>query len=149
MKYKYVVIGAGAAGLVVAIGLAKAKKKVILIENNQFGGDCTNFGCIPSKALIASSKIANNLKRAHEFGLDFHIDYFDANKSLQRVRDIIENVRSKEDAPALEKIGIDTLKAKASFKTDKIIEAIDDKNQKHTIVGKKIIIATGTSPFIP
>lgn len=149
MKYKYVVIGAGAAGLVTAIGLKKAKKKVLLIESNLFGGDCTNFGCIPSKALIASAKIAHNIKKANDFGLDFQLDNFDATGALQRVRDIIQNIRAKEDAQALKKLGLDTLRAKAYFKTDKILEAIDDKGQKHKIIANKIIIAVGSIPFIP
>ncbi|NGX44138.1 MAG: Mercuric reductase [Candidatus Anoxychlamydiales bacterium] len=156
MKYKYVVIGAGAAGLVVAIGLAKAKKKVLLIENNLLGGDCTNFGCIPSKTLIASSKIAHDIKRAKDFGINFkignstidHLD-FDTNSSLKRVRDTIEKIRLNEDEKALKKIGVDTLKAKASFKTDKIIEAINKDDQTLNVFAKKIIIATGSVPFIP
>ena len=55
-RYSIIVIGAGSAGLVVAIGAAKAGKKVLLIEKGNYGGDCTNFGCIPSKSLIASAK---------------------------------------------------------------------------------------------
>ena len=53
-NYSIIVIGAGAGGLVVAIGAAKAGKKVLLIDKGTWGGDCTNFGCIPSKSLIAS-----------------------------------------------------------------------------------------------
>ncbi len=153
MKYKYIVIGAGAAGLVVAIGLAKAKKKVLLIEKNLFGGDCTNYGCIPSKTLIASSKIANSIKRAKDFGINFKIDDatldFDASASLKRVKQIVEKIRKNEDDKALKKLGVDTLKAKASFKTDKIIKTIDEDGQKKLFIAKKIIIATGSKAIIP
>ena len=62
ISYPLVVIGAGAGGLVVAIGATKAGKKVLLIEKGNYGGDCTNFGCIPSKSLIASGDSAAAIK---------------------------------------------------------------------------------------
>ena len=148
MKYKYVVIGAGAGGLVVAIGLAKAKRKVLLIEKNLFGGDCTNFGCIPSKTLIASSKIIHLVKKSKEFGIDLDIKNIDTTDVLKRVRDKIEKVRSKEDEKALSEIGIDVLKAKASFLNENTIVAEDLRGNKTEIFAKKIILATGSTPNI-
>jgi len=149
MKYQYVVIGAGAAGLVVSIGLAKAKKNVLLIEKNAFGGDCTNFGCIPSKTLIASGKIAHFIKTAKDFGINLKTDDFDATGALERVRDVIKEIRSKEDENALKNLGVDTLKAKASFKSDKILKVEFANGQTDIIEAKKIIIATGSTAVIP
>jgi MFS family permease len=68
-RYHYVVIGAGAGGLVVAVGLAKAGRRVLLIEKGELGGDCTNVGCIPSKALIAAAEVAHMARTAHKLGL--------------------------------------------------------------------------------
>ncbi|NGX63505.1 MAG: Mercuric reductase [Candidatus Anoxychlamydiales bacterium] len=149
MKYKYVVIGAGAAGLVVAIGLAKAKKKVLLIENNLFGGDCTNYGCIPSKTLIASAKIAHNIKTAKDFGINFKIDEFDATLALKRVKDVIEKIRSHEDETSLQKIGVDTIKAKASFQSENSLKLVFEDGKEDFVEFTKAIIASGSSPLIP
>lgn len=143
-RYSLIVIGAGAAGLVVAIGAAKAGKKVLLIEKGNYGGDCTNFGCIPSKSLIASAKAANTLKESKTFGMDFTIPFLNAKPSLERVRRIVEEVRSHEDPAALTKLGVDTLTGTAIFKSAHII-AVDGEE----VFGKKIVIAAGSSPFIP
>jgi len=65
-EYDLIILGAGTSGLPTARLAANKGKKVLLIENNLFGGDCTNFGCIPSKTLIASSKVAHDIKRAKD-----------------------------------------------------------------------------------
>jgi pyruvate/2-oxoglutarate dehydrogenase complex dihydrolipoamide dehydrogenase (E3) component len=75
-KYQIAVIGAGAAGLVVAIGAAMRGKKVLIIDKGPFGGDCTNFGCIPSKALIASAKAAFFIKTSKELGVHLNNSTF-------------------------------------------------------------------------
>lgn len=69
-SYPIVVIGAGAGGLLISIGATKAGKKVLLIEKGNYGGDCTNFGCIPSKALIASGHSAVAIKESKKLGID-------------------------------------------------------------------------------
>lgn len=128
-SYPLVVIGAGAAGLVVAIGYAKAGKKVLLIENGNYGGDCTNFGCIPSKTLIG---LAQNER-----------------KDLSFVRQIVSEVRSHEEPEALSKLGVETLTARASFLSPHLIEAVEKSGKTHQIYAKKIVVATGSSPQIP
>ena len=143
-SYPLVVIGAGAAGLVIAIGAAKAGKKILLIEKGPYGGDCTNFGCIPSKSLIASAHAAQGLKDAKKLGIDFSPLAFKANDSLARVRQIIEEVRSHEDSSALTKLGIETLAGSAHFETAHTLRVNGEE-----IFAKHIVIATGSSPFIP
>lgn len=127
--YQVVVIGAGAGGLVVAIGFAKAGKKVLLIENGNYGGDCTNYGCIPSKTLIGLAKRGQ--------------------KDLTFVRHIVSEVRSHEEPEALGKLGVETLTATASFLSPYVIEAKEKSGKTHQIRAKKIVIATGSSPKIP
>ena len=105
VKYSLVVIGAGAAGLVIAIGATKAGKKVLLIEKGLYGGDCTNFGCIPSKALIASAHVSSSIKNAASLGIECTPSTFNADGSLKRVQDIVKDVRSHEDPEALAKNG--------------------------------------------
>jgi pyruvate/2-oxoglutarate dehydrogenase complex dihydrolipoamide dehydrogenase (E3) component len=143
-KYALIVIGAGAAGLVVAIGAAKARKKVLLIEKGNYGGDCTNFGCIPSKSLIASGHAAEALKEGKSFGLEFSLPLLNARDSLVRTRGIVKEVRSHEDAAALAKMGVETRTGTASFKDPHIIQVDGEE-----FFAQQIVIATGSSPFIP
>ncbi|QVL58141.1 MAG: FAD-dependent oxidoreductase [Simkaniaceae bacterium] len=143
-RYDIIVIGAGAGGLVVAIGAAAAKKRVLLIEKGLFGGDCTNYGCIPSKSLIASAHIAHFLKVSNDYGIKTSPFSFDASGALTRVRKVVEEIRSHEDPAALSKLGVETLQGIASF-MDPHTLAVEGK----TVCGKQIVIATGSYPVIP
>jgi pyruvate/2-oxoglutarate dehydrogenase complex dihydrolipoamide dehydrogenase (E3) component len=143
-RYPIVIIGAGAAGLVIAIGAAKAGKKILLIEKGNYGGDCTNFGCIPSKSLIASANAAQAIKEGKNFGLEFTPSLLNTSSSLVRTRRIVEEVRFHEDPAALAKMGVITLTGTAIFKDPHRLTV----NGKE-IFGKQIVIATGSSPFIP
>jgi len=86
-EYDVVVIGARSGGLVVAIGLAKAGKRVLLVERRLYGGDCTNFGCIPSTSLIASANCARAIEESSSFGLSI-VGGSSADRVFSRVRDI-------------------------------------------------------------
>jgi pyruvate/2-oxoglutarate dehydrogenase complex dihydrolipoamide dehydrogenase (E3) component len=143
-KYSLVVIGAGAAGLVIAIGATKAGKKVLLIERGHYGGDCTNFGCIPSKSLIASAHAAHAFKEGKALGLEFGSTAMKAHQSLARTRAIVEEIRSHEDPSALSKVGVETLTGEASFKGPHLLQVGNEE-----IEASQIVIAAGSSPFIP
>ena len=149
MNYSIIVIGAGAGGLVVALGAAKAGKKVLLIEQGTYGGDCTNFGCIPSKSLIASSHASHALSEGEKLGLAFSSKQFEAQKSLERVRRIVEEVRSHEDAAALEKQGVKTLTGLACFIDEHTLKVQETNGGSQIVSGSNIVIATGSSPRIP
>lgn len=148
-NYPTVVIGAGAGGLVVAIGMAKAGKRVLLIEKGPYGGDCTNFGCIPSKALIASAKAAHNLHHVADLGIQAEIQHVDPNNALERVRTIVAGVRHHEDPAALRKMGVDTLDGTAKFLDPHILEVSKLDGSKERVRGAQIVIATGSHPAIP
>lgn len=147
--YPIVVIGAGAGGLVIAIGAAKAGKKVLLIDKGNWGGDCTNFGCIPSKSLIAAAEAAHMAKTLSEYGIQVETTKFNCQGALERTRQIIEQIRSHEDPAALAKLGVDTLTGTASFKDPFTLTVSTSEEGDQTVKGKKIIIATGSYPFIP
>ena len=131
-KYAIIVIGAGSGGLVVAIGAAKAGKRVLLIERGEFGGDCTNYGCIPSKTLIAAAR-----------------KHIDSASALSHAREIVKRVRALEEPEALKKLGVVTLRGEAHFKTGHVLEVVDKEGKSHTVKGKKIVIASGSSPNVP
>ena len=142
--YDIIVIGAGAGGLVIGIGGAKAGKKVLLIEKGAYGGDCTNYGCIPSKSLIASAKNAHAFTLSKQLGIKTSPFSIDGSGALERVRAIISEVRSQEDPLALNQLGVETLNGTARFQ-DAHTLSVDGKLVK----GKQIVIATGSIPFIP
>lgn len=143
-SYPLVVIGAGAAGLVVANGATKAGKKVLLIEKGTYGGDCTNFGCIPSKSLIASAQAAYALKESETVGFEVSQITLKTEKTLNRVRKIVDEIRSLEDPSALAKNGVETRTGLAQFKDPHTLQVNGE-----AIFAKNIVIATGSSPFIP
>lgn len=148
-KYPFIVIGAGASGLVVAIGLAKAGKKVLLVEHGRYGGDCTNFGCIPSKSLIASAEVGHFIKNAQKWGISLSSNAFEAQKALERVRSIVQEVRSHEDPEALGKAGVETITGLAEFEGPHELKVTDKEGKSAVVYGEKIIIAAGSSPAVP
>jgi len=147
-EYELAVIGAGAAGLVIAKGFAAAKRgKVILIEKNVFGGDCTNFGCIPSKALIASAFAAHAINTAKDFGIEIESKQFLAQNALKRTRHLVESVRREEEPKALH--GIETRLGTARFLDPHTILITLSNGKEETIRAKKCAICTGSQPRIP
>jgi len=139
-----IVIGAGASGLVIAKGLARAKKQVLLVDARKPGGDCTHFGCIPSKTLVSCSKAASFIKNASSKGIELESTIFNADKSLSIVRAAVENVYKDETPEVLEQLGITYLKGKASLVNSKTV-CINGESYS----AKYIVIATGSSPLIP
>lgn len=131
-SYAVIVIGAGAGGLVVAIGCARAGKKILLIEKGHWGGDCTNFGCIPSKTLIGQAAL-------HREGA----------QALAHVREVVRQVRFHEEPEALQKLGVETLTGTASFIDPHVIEVRDREGFLEQIEGKRIVLATGSFPRTP
>jgi pyruvate/2-oxoglutarate dehydrogenase complex dihydrolipoamide dehydrogenase (E3) component/uncharacterized membrane protein YdjX (TVP38/TMEM64 family) len=133
-----IVIGAGSGGLTAAIGLNKIGKKVLLVEKNQMGGECTNTGCIPSKHLIHLASEYAVTKKYNVAGKKPD----DFRKSIpKRVRSIIEAVRQEESEETLKKMGIKVVIGKAEF-VDKSVIRVGRKQFK----AKHIIIATGSRP---
>ncbi len=147
-KYDVIVIGAGACGLVVANGAVAFGKKVLLIENENWGGDCTNFGCVPSKSIIASSKISHAAKFCTTLGLD-KCSFPDAEHVLKRVQDIVSSIRKHEEPDALRKKGIFTLTGRAHFVDSHTLCVIQSDESQSNVQGKYIVIATGSYPRIP
>lgn len=127
-KYDIIVIGGGAGGLTVSIGLAKVGKKVLLIEKDRIGGECTWSGCIPSKAFI---KRAENGKESSQV--------------FQEVREVIKKIYSHETPEVLKSLGVDVVLGEGKF-LDKNTIIVNDLER---YFGKNIVISTGSSPAIP
>ncbi len=139
-----VVIGAGSAGLVTSYIAAAAKAKVTLIEREAMGGDCLNTGCVPSKAIIRSAKIASYLRRADEFGLKTGPVEVDFPKVMQRVRDVISKVEPHDSVERYSSLGVDCVSGSA-----RIVSPWEVEVNGKVISTRSIVIATGGRPFLP
>jgi pyruvate/2-oxoglutarate dehydrogenase complex dihydrolipoamide dehydrogenase (E3) component len=147
-KFDIIVIGAGAAGLVVAAGASSAGKKVLLIEKENWGGDCTNFGCVPSKSLIASAAASHIASTSKTLGLET-CTFAKTEHALERVRKIVSSIREHEEPEALQKKGITTMTGSASFIDANTIRVQTQNEQQVDVTGKFIVIAAGSHPRIP
>jgi pyruvate/2-oxoglutarate dehydrogenase complex dihydrolipoamide dehydrogenase (E3) component/uncharacterized membrane protein YdjX (TVP38/TMEM64 family) len=139
-----IVIGAGSGGLVSAYIAAAVKAKVILIEENKMGGDCLNTGCVPSKALIRSSRIAQYVKRVEEFGLKADNAQVDFPAVMQRVRDVIKAVAPHDSVERYSELGVDCIQGRA-----KIISPWEVEVNNQRLAARKLIVASGGRPQIP
>ncbi|MBU6951555.1 FAD-dependent oxidoreductase [Hahella sp. HN01] len=139
-----VVIGAGAAGLVTSYIAAAVKAKVTLIEKHKMGGDCLNTGCVPSKALIRSAKIANYVERAGEFGVQTSSPTVDFAAVMERVQSVIKQVEPHDSVQRYTDLGVECLEGEAT-----ILDPYRVKVNGQVLTTRNIVIATGARPFIP
>ncbi len=139
-----VVIGAGSAGLVTAYIGAAAKAKVVLVEKDKMGGECLNTGCVPSKALIRSSRIMSDYARRREFGLFGEPATADLARVMQRVHKVIERIEPHDSVERYKELGVDVRSGTAMIKTPWCVE-VDGK----PITTRNIVIATGSVPAVP
>ncbi|MGL6072438.1 FAD-dependent oxidoreductase [Craterilacuibacter sp.] len=138
-----VVIGGGAAGLVASYIAAKAGARVALIEAKALGGDCLNTGCVPSKALIRSAKLAHEARHAADYGLsgNLHVPFRDV---MARVKRIIARIEPHDSAARYTALGVECISGHA-----RIISPWQVKVGERTLSTRAIIIATGAQPAIP
>lgn len=139
-----VVIGAGSGGLVSAYIAATVKAKVTLIERHQMGGDCLNTGCVPSKALIRSARIADYFRRSKEFGLRAAPTEVDFPAVMQRVHRIIKTIAPHDSVARYSELGVDCVQGDA-----RIISPWQVAVNDTVINTRNIIIATGGRPGVP
>lgn len=143
--YDLLVLGGGAAGLVSSKVAQGFGKSVAVIEKGKLGGECTNFGCIPSKSLIRAARAAHELKHLHKLGLMTEAPIAINNDGVMRhVRAIVEKVYNTHLPESFKALGIDLFFGDPQF-TDNHTVVMDGK----AITANKIIIATGSSPLIP
>ena len=144
-----VVIGAGAGGLVSAYIAAAVKAKVTLIEGHKMGGDCLNFGCVPSKALIRSAKMARQLKKAHELGVADAAGRVDFAAVMRRVHGVIREIEPHDSVERYTRLGVEVLQGHARITSPWTVEVVLADGRKQTLSTKNIVIAAGASPFVP
>ena len=138
------IVGAGSAGLVVAAGAAQLGLKVVLIERAEMGGDCLNFGCVPSKALIAAAKVAQAQRSGAAFGISPVEPRVDFAKVMDHVAGVIAAIAPNDSVERFEKLGVRVLKEEARFVGRTELQA-----GPYRITSKRIVLATGSRPTAP
>lgn len=140
-----IVVGAGAGGLVSAYLAANFRAKVTLVEAGEMGGDCLNTGCVPSKALIRSARLAHEIRYADDLGLDTGKLQIDFPKVMARVRSVVEEIAPADSAERYSGLGVDVRKGFARLVDPWTVE-IDGKDR---LTARSIILATGGEPLVP
>jgi pyruvate/2-oxoglutarate dehydrogenase complex dihydrolipoamide dehydrogenase (E3) component/uncharacterized membrane protein YdjX (TVP38/TMEM64 family) len=144
-----VVIGAGSAGLVTAYIAAAVKAKVTLIEKHRMGGDCLNTGCVPSKALIATTKLLAQVRRSKEFGIRSASADFDFAEVMERIAAVVRQVEPHDSIERYTKLGVDCLQGTAKITSPWTVEAKLADGSTRTLTTRNIVIAAGGMPFVP
>ncbi len=144
-----VVIGAGAGGLVAAIIGAAVKSSVTLVEGNKMGGDCLNFGCVPSKALIRSAKLRHQIAHSANYGLASAGSEFSFREVMARVRKIIAEVAPHDSVERFTGLGVEVLLGHARIVNPWTVEVSLNDGGKRSLTTRSIVIAAGAAPFVP
>ena len=144
-----IVIGGGAGGLVSAYIAAAVKAKVTLIEAHKMGGDCLNFGCVPSKALIKSAKLAHQMRRASNYGLSDSAPSFNFKAVMQRVHDVIAAIEPHDSIERYTGLGVEVLQGYGKLVNPWTVEIALNGGGTQRLTARSIVIAAGARPFVP
>jgi len=142
--YNAVVVGAGTAGLVTAAGTAGLGGRVALIERNLMGGDCLNFGCVPSKALISSARLIQQIRESEKWGLDQLDPQFVFEKVFERMRARRAKIAPHDSRERFESLGVDVFHGQARFVSPHEVEVNGQR-----LRAKNFVIATGSRAVVP
>jgi pyruvate/2-oxoglutarate dehydrogenase complex dihydrolipoamide dehydrogenase (E3) component len=143
-EWDLVVVGAGAAGLSVTAVAAQLGLRVALIERDRMGGDCLNFGCVPSKALLAAGHAADAARTAGRFGIRLPAPDIDWTAVHAHVRGVIEAIAPADSEARFRALGASVIRGEARFVAPDTL-AVNERRLR----ARRIVIATGSRPAIP
>ena len=144
LKVDVCIIGAGSGGLVVASVAAQLDCSVVLIEKDKMGGDCLNTGCVPSKALLAASKVAQVFRKADRFGVSSTEPEINFEQVHKHVHDVIKVIEPNDSVERFEGMGVKVIKATGTFSDAKTLIA-----GGYQIKARRFVVATGSSAAVP
>jgi len=144
-----VVIGAGAGGLVSSYIAAAVKARVTLVEGHRMGGDCLNFGCVPSKALIRSAKMAHELRTAGELGMRNPAGEVDFAAVMRRVQAVVRAIEPHDSVERYTELGVEVLQGRARITGPWTVEVTLVDGTRRTLTTRSIVVAAGASPTVP
>jgi pyruvate/2-oxoglutarate dehydrogenase complex dihydrolipoamide dehydrogenase (E3) component len=138
------VIGGGSAGLSVAAGASQMGAEVVLIEGHKMGGDCLNYGCVPSKALLAAGKMARLARESQSFGIRYRQPEIEFAAVHDHVKGVIAAIAPHDSVERFEGLGVRVIQAMARFTSPSEVEAAGRR-----VRAKRFVLATGSRPLIP
>jgi pyruvate/2-oxoglutarate dehydrogenase complex dihydrolipoamide dehydrogenase (E3) component/uncharacterized membrane protein YdjX (TVP38/TMEM64 family) len=144
-----VVIGAGAAGLVTSYIAAAVKAKVTLVESLKMGGDCLNYGCVPSKALIKTATLARQMRHSRDYGIahaEFTLDFAQV---MERVARVVREVEPHDSVQRYQSLGVDVEIGTARILDPWHVQIMQEDGKVQVLSTRSIVIATGARPFVP
>jgi len=144
MNVDICVIGAGSGGLSVAAGTAQMGASTVLIEKHKMGGDCLNYGCVPSKALLATGHAADAVRSASKFGVHAELEKIDPAGVYGHVRDTIATIEPHDSVERFESLGVHVIEAEGKMAGPNEVVAGDTR-----IRARRIVISTGSRAFVP
>ncbi|WP_409523196.1 FAD-dependent oxidoreductase [Nitrincola sp. MINF-07-Sa-05] len=144
-----IVIGAGSGGLVSAYIAAAVKAKVTLVEQHKMGGDCLNTGCVPSKALIRSARLAQEMRNADHYGLGKAQPEIDFSRVMQRVHQVIDTIEPHDSVERYTKLGVEVLQGRAEVISPWEVKITATDGTEQVLSARSIIVATGARPAVP
>jgi len=144
IKTDILVMGGGSGGLSVAAGAVQMGASVTLLEGHKMGGDCLNYGCVPSKALIASGKAAHAMTDGGKFGITPAVAKVDYAAAKDHVADVIAQIAPLDSVERFTGLGVNVISEYGHFISPTEVQAGNT-----TITARRIVIATGSSPFVP
>jgi pyruvate/2-oxoglutarate dehydrogenase complex dihydrolipoamide dehydrogenase (E3) component len=138
------IIGAGSAGLAVAAGAAQMGAETVLVERGLMGGDCLNFGCVPSKSLLAAARLADLARRGAALGITCAQHGVDFAAAAEGVQEVIAAIAPNDSVERFEGLGVRVLRREARFTSPSAILAGEIE-----IRPRRFVIATGSYPAVP
>ena len=144
LKPNFCIIGAGSGGLTFAAAAVQMGASVVLLERKKMGGDCLNSGCVPSKALIAASRIGHEIIHSPKFGWSVSKPVVNFQKVHDHIHEVINNIKPHDSVERFEKLGVQVVLEEGKFLDDMTLET-----NTYLIKAKRFIIATGSMPFVP
>jgi pyruvate/2-oxoglutarate dehydrogenase complex dihydrolipoamide dehydrogenase (E3) component/uncharacterized membrane protein YdjX (TVP38/TMEM64 family) len=144
-----IVIGAGAAGLVTSYIAATVKARVTLVERAAMGGDCLNTGCVPSKALISSARLAARMRRADRYGLEPVEPHLSVRQVFARVAAKVEAIAPHDSVERYEGLGVEVLRGQARLLDPWTVAIQGPEGEEHKLTARAIVLATGAEPVLP
>jgi pyruvate/2-oxoglutarate dehydrogenase complex dihydrolipoamide dehydrogenase (E3) component/uncharacterized membrane protein YdjX (TVP38/TMEM64 family) len=144
-----VVIGAGAAGLVTAYIGAAVKARVTLVEAHKMGGDCLNYGCVPSKALIKTATLMHQMRHSRDYGIAKAEATLDFGEVMDRVARVVRDIEPHDSVERYTGLGVDVVQGRARIVDPWHVEITKSDGSVQTLSTRSIVIATGAAPFVP
>ncbi|MEX1993513.1 MAG: VTT domain-containing protein, partial [Steroidobacteraceae bacterium] len=144
-----VVIGAGAAGLVSAYIAAAVRARVTLVESGAMGGDCLNTGCVPSKALIRSARLAHQMRHADRYGLVASEPRFEFRTLMRQVHDLIAAIAPHDSVERYTRLGVEVIQGHAKLVNPWTVEIGRADGGIQHLTTRGIVIAAGARPTVP